>query len=60
MYAGIVAAGDDNRSGFTYKDAFVECDSFFTLPQIKECYMRVTVSVGKTLLRPQEFRWTIY
>lgn len=53
MYAGIVAAGEDNRSGFTYKDAFAECDKLFTLPQIKQCYVRVTVSVGKTLLRPQ-------
>lgn len=53
MYAGIVAAGEDNTSGFTYKDAFAECDKLFTLPQIKQCYVRVTVSVGKTLLRPQ-------
>jgi len=50
-YVGLVAAADGNPGSYGYKDALRAC----SLPDkyVRACYMRATMSMAKTGLRPQ-------
>lgn len=50
MYAAMVAAADDNNGQYTYTDALSACDNLVVY--IRECYMRATITLAQTKLRP--------
>ena len=50
MYAAIVAAADGNDGKYTYVDALRTCDNLVVY--IRECYMRATMTLAQTKLRP--------
>ena len=50
MYAAIVAAADGNDGKYTYVDALRTCDNLVVY--IRECYMRATMTLVQTNLRP--------
>ena len=50
MYAAMVAAADGNDGEYTYVDALRACDNLVVY--IRECYMRATMILAQTKLRP--------
>ena len=50
MYVAIVAAADGNDGKYTYVDALRTCDNLVVY--IRECYMRATMTLAQTKLRP--------